>query len=171
MWYRFKSLMYRLFASPSTYAKFLGVKTGKNCSIATKDFPREAYLISIGDNVQITENVSFYTHGGGWIMRKEYPDFDAFGKITIGDNVYIGNHVRIMPGVTIGNNVIIANSSVVTKSIPDNVVAAGVPARVIKTLKDYKDSVLHYNLNCKQMTNEEKRKFLLSLPETSFIRK
>ena len=55
-------------------------------------------------------------------------------KVIIGKNVFIGSHVKILKGVTIGDNSIIANSSIVTKSIPDNVIAAGNPCKVIKTL-------------------------------------
>ena len=108
--YRVKSVYYRIFTSPSRYAKFLGATIGKSCAIATKGFPREAYLITIGDHVQVTEGVKFFTHGGGWVIRQECPDFDSFGKITIGNNVYIGNDACIMPGVTIGNNVVIGSA-------------------------------------------------------------
>ena len=54
--------------------------------------------------------------------------------ITVGNNVWIGAGVCVMPGVTIGNNVVIGSGSVVVKDIPDNVVAVGKPAKVIKTL-------------------------------------
>ena len=167
--YRLLSLIYRKVTPPRIYAKLLGVSIGKNCSIATKGFPREGYLITIGDNVQVTENVCFYTHGGGWVMRQEYPDFDSFGKIVVGNNVYIGNDVKIMPGVTIGNNVIIGTSSVVTKSIPDNVVVTGIPARIVKTIEEYKELNLKYNLNCKRYSYLKKKGYLLSLPDSSFI--
>ena len=56
--------------------------------------------------------------------------------ITIGNDVWIGGNCTILPGVTIGNNVIIAAGAVVTKDIPDNCVAAGVPAKVIKQLEN-----------------------------------
>lgn len=56
--------------------------------------------------------------------------------ITLGDDVWIGGNVTILPGVTIGNNVIIAAGAVVTKDIPDNCVAGGVPARILKPLED-----------------------------------
>ena len=58
-----------------------------------------------------------------------------FGKpITIGDNVWIGGHAVINPGVTIGNNVVIAAGAVVTRDVPDNVVVGGVPAKVLRQL-------------------------------------
>lgn len=83
------------------------MKIGKGCAIGTIKFGSEPYLIEIGDYVQVTTDVSFSTHGGGWVFRRKHPKFDFFGKITIGNNVYIGNRAMIMPGVTIGNNVII----------------------------------------------------------------
>lgn len=57
--------------------------------------------------------------------------------ISIGENCYIGNNVSIMPGVHIGNNVIVGYGSIVTHSIPDNEVWAGIPARRIESLQEY----------------------------------
>jgi maltose O-acetyltransferase len=54
--------------------------------------------------------------------------------VHIGDDVWMGGNVTILPGVTIGNNVVVAAGAVVTKDVPDNVVVAGVPAKVIKQL-------------------------------------
>ena len=98
----------------------------------------EAFLVTIGNHVQITAGVKFFTQGGGWVFREEYPDFDTFGRISIGNNVYIGNNALIMPGVSIGNNVIIGAGSVVTKSIPSDVIVGGNPAKIIGTFADYK---------------------------------
>lgn len=66
--------------------------------------------------MQITSGTKFFTHGAAWVLRDKYPEIDFFGKIKIGDNVYIGNDSLILPGVAIGSNVIIAAGSVVTKS-------------------------------------------------------
>ena len=63
--------------------------------------------------------------------------FDVFGKVVIGDYVYIGSNALIMPGVTIGSHVLIAAGSVVTKSAPDNVVVGGNPARIICSIEEY----------------------------------
>ena len=57
--------------------------------------------------------------------------------IRIGNDVWIGSNVVVLPGVTIGNNVVIGAGSVVTKDIPDNVVAFGAPCRVIREITDY----------------------------------
>ena len=65
------------------------------------------------------------------------PFYSEFGKnIHIGENVWIGSHATILPGVTIGDNAIIAAGSVVTKDIPANSIAAGVPAKIIKKIND-----------------------------------
>ena len=75
------------------------------------------------------------------MLRNLYPDLknaDVFGRIVIGDNVFIGNKCIIMPNVTIGDNVVIGAGSVVTKSFPSNVIIAGIPARIIKDLDSYK---------------------------------
>ena len=56
--------------------------------------------------------------------------------VTIGNDVWIGGNVTILPGVTVGNNVVVAAGAVVTKNIPDNCVAAGVPARKIKDIEN-----------------------------------
>ena len=89
--------------------------------------------------MQITDNVAFFTHGGGWVFRNEIPDMDFFGKIIVKDNVYIGSGSSILPGVTIESNVIVAARSVVTKSIPEGVVVAGNPTRIVGTVEDYKN--------------------------------
>ena len=161
----------RFFYSPEKYARLLGVKVGSNCDIQTRFFGSEPYLIEIGDNVQATYAVKFYTHGGAWVLRSQLPNFDFFGKIKVGNNVYIGNFSMIMPGVTIGNNVIVAAGSVVTKSIPDNSIAGGNPARIIGDVESFKNKTLPYNVNSAKMSFAEKKKFLLSLSNEKFIKK
>lgn len=163
-------LLYRkLFWSYEKLARYQGVNIGKGCVIKKVSFGSEPYLISIGDNVCITNDTKIFTHGGARVLRKKHPDMDFFGKVRIRDNVYIGNNCLIMPGVTIGENVIIAAGSVVTKSVPNNVVIGGNPARVLSTLEDFEEKIIRKNLRSKGMTAKEKRDFLLSLPEDAFI--
>ena len=127
------------------YRKYFGVKIGKNVRFTGKhiSFGSEPYLVEIGDNVTITADVLFETHdGGAGLFRKEHPGINIFGKIKVGNNVFIGHRVIIMPNVNIGNNVVIGAGSVVTKDVPSNVVVAGVPARIIRSIDEYKEKVL-----------------------------
>lgn len=161
----------RLFWSDEKYARGKGVKIGKNCSIDTRFFGTEPYLIEIGDHVQITNGVRFFTHGGSWVFRLKHPDFDYFGKIEIGNNVYIGNCAIILPGVTIGDNVIVGAGAVVTKSIKEGAIVAGNPARVVSSLAELEQKINKYNLNTKKMNPLDKKKYLLSLDKDKFVQK
>jgi acetyltransferase-like isoleucine patch superfamily enzyme len=169
--HKLQHLYRRYFWSTEKYARFAGVKIGKDCSIGTRNFGTEPYLIEIGDKTQITNGVSFYTHGGAWVFRQTYPNFDFFGKIKIGNNVYIGNHAIILPGVTIEDNVIVGAMAVVTKSVPTGVIVGGNPAKIIGKVEDYEKKILSYNVDSKRLSPDEKRKFLLSLSDEKFQKK
>ena len=90
--------------------------------------------VTIGDDCFIGPNVSIYTacHSTDPVERNTRREWAE--PVTIGDNVWIGGSVTILPGVTIGSNVTIGAGSVVTRDIPDNVVAVGSPCKVIKNL-------------------------------------
>lgn len=169
---KFRRIVMQLVYSPSEYAKKIGVKVGGSTLISDyRHWSSEPYLISIGSNCQITSEVKFYTHGGGLSFRDKIPDFDCFGKISIGNNVYIGSRSMIMAGVTIEDNVMVAAGSVVTKSIPSGVVVGGNPARVICTIDEYKQRNVSFNTNSKSMGLHEKRLYLESLPNERFLKK
>lgn len=72
-------------------------------------------------------------------MRKSHNAFlpDAGGRVTIGDNVFLGMNAIVLKGVTIGSNVIVGAGSVVTHDLPENTVCAGNPCHVICSLDDY----------------------------------
>lgn len=161
---------WHVIASPEKEARHLGVKIGENCLISTRYWSSEPYLITIGNHVQVTDCVSFHTHGGGNSIRKEHPEFDAFGKIIIEDWAYIGAWSHIMPGVTIGEGALVAAGSVVTKSVPSNTVVGGNPAKYISTTDEYIERNLKYNIG-RKLTKKEKREALLSMKDEQFIRK
>ena len=135
-----KKQMLKLKKTDTEKYRDLGVKIGKNFSnIGPVDFSSEPYLISIGDDVRISMNVHFVTHDGGMHVIRQYKGIpvDLFGTIEIGNNVFIGMNTIVLPGVKIGNNVVIGAGSIVSKDIPNNSVACGIPARVIETLDEY----------------------------------
>lgn len=120
-----------------------GVVIGKNLRLFNHNSIRfdttTPGLITIGDNVSITADVSILTHDFcSSVFRQKYNDYlPGRSKVVIGNNVYIGQKVMILRGVTIGDNVIIGAGAIVTKDIPSDSVAAGIPARVVCTLDEY----------------------------------
>lgn len=171
IWECLTRVYWRIFKSPEEYARHIGVVVGENCLINTRNWSSEPYLITIGNNVQITSNVYIHTHGGGNAVRMLYPNFDIFGKVVIEDWVYVGAGSQIMPGVRIGKGSIVAAGSIVTKSVPPGVVVGGNPARVLCSIDEYIEKNVQYNLDTKGYSSNEKRNLLLSLPEERFIRK
>jgi len=120
-----------------------GAKVGVNTRISIRSIGSEPYLISIGDHCSISSGVHLITHdGGGWVFTNEIPNMQRFGKIEILENCYIGINSIILPNVTIGPNSIVGAGSVVTKSVPPNTVVAGVPARPIKNIANYREKLL-----------------------------
>lgn len=140
---------------------------GSDCEIhSTVFFGSEPYLITIGNKVRITDGVRFLTHDGGlWVLRNlksDMKDADYFARIKIEDNVHIGWNSIIMPGVTIGENSIIGCGAIVTKSIPKNSVAVGIPARVIESIDEYYEKKKDSCVMTKHFSSEEKKLALLN---------
>ena len=92
--------------------------------------------VTIGDNVMIAPNVSIYTAGHPVHPESRNSGYEYGIPVSIGNNVWIGGNVVILPGVSIGDNVVIGAGSVVTKSIPDNVIATGNPCRIIREITE-----------------------------------
>lgn len=92
--------------------------------------------VKIGNNVFIAPDCGLYTAGHPFDAERRNKGYEYAYPITIGSNVWIGAGTRVMPGVTIGNNVTIGAGSVVTKDIPDNVLAVGNPCRVLRELTE-----------------------------------
>lgn len=90
--------------------------------------------VTFGDNVFIAPDCGFYTAGHPIDVAMRNEGLEYAYPITVGDNVWIGGGVKVMPGVTIGSNVVIGAGSVVTKDVPDNVIAFGNPCRVQKKI-------------------------------------
>lgn len=90
--------------------------------------------VKFGDNVFIAPNCSFYTAGHPLDVERRNKGLEYAKPIKVGNNVWIGGNVIVLPGVTIGDNVVIGAGSVVNKDIPSNTVAVGNPCKVIKQL-------------------------------------
>lgn len=170
MFYDLKIKIAKKLFSAERYARFIGVNLGYNCLIGKSHWSTEPYLITVGNNVQLT-NCKIHTHGGGQVLRLEMPDFDCFGKVIIEDYAYIGTNSQIMPGVTIGRGSLVAAGSIVTKSIPAEVVVGGNPARILCTVAEFKHKNSKFNTHSKGLTNKNKRKLLLEAPAPLFIEK
>ena len=147
------------------YCRKLGMRVGDRTRInASVNIGTEPFLISIGDHCEVTGCVNLLTHDGGvWVFRDEHPYWEVMGRIELEDNVYIGYGATIMPNVRIGKNSVIAAGAIVTRNIPPNSVAAGVPARVIKSISDYKDKCARTAIETKRYSGKEKMKKLLDL--------
>jgi acetyltransferase-like isoleucine patch superfamily enzyme len=103
------------------YLRNEGVRIGDNCIIETMSFSTEPYLIEIGNNVGISNGTVFITHDAGvWCFSSDLPNADIFGKIKVGNKVFIGINCTILPNTSIGNNCIIGAGSVVRGKFPDN---------------------------------------------------
>lgn len=153
------------------YYRKKGVKLGENSHIISSTidlfFPE---LISIGDNCTLT-GVTLLTHDAS--SKKKY-GVTKFGKVTIGNNVFIGRNSVILPCVSIGDNVVIGAGSIITKSIPSDSVAVGVPCRKIGSYSDFskrKRESINENLVVNkypgQLSQDEKNQILNDLSNDS----
>ncbi|WP_434305408.1 sugar O-acetyltransferase [Clostridium botulinum] len=122
---------------------------GKNIEVGDNFFANynctilDVGKVIIGNNVQFAPNVSLYTAGHPIHPDSRNSGYEYGIGITIGDNVWLGGNVVVNPGVHIGNNVVIGSGSVVTKDIPDNVIAIGNPCKVIREITE-KDRKYYY---------------------------
>ena len=132
-----KEIIYR-FRGDYTTEKLIsmGMKVGKNFKRMNGVIldSSHCWLIEIGDNVTMAPRVHILCHDAS---TKTFLNYTKIGRVTIGNNVFVGAESVILPGVTIGNNVVSGANSTVTHDVPDNTVVAGTPAKQICTLDEY----------------------------------
>lgn len=132
-----RNLVFRLRADYTTERLVdMGLRVGKNFHRlhGTILDPSHCWLITIGDNVTMAPRVHILAHDASTCHHLGYA---RIGRVDIGDNVFIGADTVVLPGVKIGNNSVIGANSTITKDIPENVVAAGNPAKVICSIDEY----------------------------------
>lgn len=132
-----KEILYRIRGEYTTEKLIsMGMTVGKNFKRLHGVIldPGHCWLLEIGNNVTIAPRVHILCHDAS---TKAFLGYTKIGRVSIGNNVFIGAESVVLPGVTIGNHVIIGANSTVTHNIPDNSVAVGSPARVICTLEEY----------------------------------
>ena len=121
----------------------LGVSIGEDVHLYArahifidKNFP---WMLTIGDHVHLTSGVHIICHDYSWIVGKNYYHevLGGIGKVSIGNNVFIGTETVVLMNSEIGDNVIIGAQSVVCGKIPENCVAVGSPAKPIMSLDEY----------------------------------
>jgi len=103
--------------------------------------------VTFGNNVLIGPNVGIYTAGHPLDYVKRNQEYEYALPINIGNNVWIGGNVVINPGITIGDNAVIGSGSVVTRNIPNNVIAVGNPCNILREITE--DDKLYYYKNLK----------------------
>lgn len=132
-----KELVYRLRGEYTTERLIkMGMKVGTNFGRLNGVIldPSHCWLIEIGNNVTMAPRVHILCHDAS---TKKFLGYTKIGRVTIGDNVFIGAGTIVLPGVSIGDNVVIGANSTVTHDVPDNSLAIGSPARIVSTLDRY----------------------------------
>jgi acetyltransferase-like isoleucine patch superfamily enzyme len=114
------------------YLRKLGVKIGERCRIRTMSFSTEPYLIEIGNHTAVAAGSQFITHDGAtWVFEDDVEGGGIFGKIVVGNNVFIGINCILLSNTSLGDNCIVGAGSVVRGHFPENSVIAGNPAQII----------------------------------------
>ena len=125
------------FINPPFYCDYGShIEAGKNFFANYNCTIIDVAKVKIGDNCQMAPNVAIYTAGHPVHPDSRNSAYEYGIGVTIGDNVWIGGNTVIVPGVHIGSNTVIGAGSVVTKDIPDWVIAAGNPCRVIREITE-----------------------------------
>lgn len=160
---------------PTGYYVKRGMKVGRNFNrqSGTRLDPSNCWLIELGDDIIMSNKVQLIAHDFSTMHNTGYV---RFGKIKIGNRVFIGANSTILMNVSIGDDAIIGAGSVVNKDIPAGMVAAGVPARVICSVEEYRQKNMELISKCPnyvkadltyggKMTKEKQQEILRTMDE------
>jgi len=128
--------------SVAEYFRSLGAEIGTGTRLLIRDLGSEPYLVSIGDDTLVSSGVVTLTHDGAvWVLKDRLPKANRFDRVRIGSRCFIGARTTLLPGASVGDDTVIGAGSVVIGAIPSGVVAAGVPARVIRPLAEWEADI------------------------------
>lgn len=148
-----RKILHRLFRRQTEMEYLLshGMTVGENCHIYSDGTIDHTYphLISIGNNVTISTNVTLLVHDAS---TNVVGAGTKLGKVSIGDNVFIGTGTIVLCNTRIGNNVVVGAGSVVTHDLPDNGVYAGQPARRICSIEEYGEKIHTLRKKCPDLS-------------------
>ncbi len=145
--------LYRRFCQPdgAEWAAFLQARAsfhamGEHCSVQTNVVITDPGYVRMGSNVRLSGCTLFGHDGSVNMINRAYGlKLDRVGPIDLKDNVFIGHGAILLPGVTIGPNAIVAAGAVVTRDVPEDSVVAGVPARVVSSLREHVERLTREN--------------------------
>lgn len=129
---------------------------GENVFFQPRKLPADPKYIKLHNNIAVASDVDFVTHDVihyvlNHVKEEHKGSFQShLGCIEIMDNVFIGSGTIIMPDVRIGPNVVIAAGSIITKDVPEGVIVAGIPAKVIGSFDDFYNKRLEENQETKE---------------------
>jgi maltose O-acetyltransferase len=171
MWYGYRGNEEAVLKLKIEQFKEMGGKCGEKFKFYC-GMPVEPYLVEIGNNVTIAGGTLLLTHDNS-VIKCNMDATDYFGKITVGDECFVGMNSILLPGVVLGKRTIVGAGSVVTKSFTQgNVVIAGNPARVICSVETFRNKKKDIVVNLdKDDLRRRKREYVTSLPDNMFEKK
>ena len=162
---RGKYILERLYIKLFGMNKYLlkkGVVMGDNPHVYSNISTTESYLIRLGDNVTISNDVQFITHDNS-ISKVIQGVSDVFGEINIGSNCFIGAHSIVLYGVSLAKGTIVAAGSVVTKSVTEEgIIIGGNPAKKIGTTEEFAMRMQEVAINISGLSDKEKKRKIMS---------